>query len=174
MGDKDGANGLLLQEVSVLLHVDSARCTGCSICAEVCPTSAIRVVDGIAVIHADLCHECQSCVDACPQGAIRLAEEKVPVVEGEVVNMSQTLPVVQQPASAPDRPASRPWTHELSVALAFLGREIVPRTAAYLLQAWDRKRAASASRRRSADALSLLHNQQAGGHRQRQRQRRGR
>lgn len=154
--------------------MDSERCTGCGACADVCPTGAIPLVNRIATINKDLCQDCQACVTACPQGAICLAEEKVPVVEGEVISVSQALPVVQQPASVPIRPTSWPWSYRLGVALAFLGREVVPRAAAYLLEAWRHKQAAPVSRGRSVLGISPLDHEGGGAHRQRQRQRRGR
>nr|MBC7244457.1 4Fe-4S binding protein [Chloroflexota bacterium] len=157
-----------------MLYVDSARCTGCGLCVDACPNGAIQLVNQVASINAELCQECQACVEACPQKAIGPAEERPTVVEGEVIRVRESLPVVQQPVSVPIRPARRPWSYNLSVALAFLGREVVPQAASYLLEAWERRRAVPAFRERSTDFLSLLSGWRGGGHRQRQRQRRGR
>jgi ferredoxin len=50
--------------------VDSAKCTGCGTCVDVCPSSAISMVDGVAVINPDDCVECGSCASECPSEAI--------------------------------------------------------------------------------------------------------
>ncbi|MBS3796025.1 MAG: 4Fe-4S binding protein [Candidatus Thorarchaeota archaeon] len=50
--------------------VDPSKCVGCGICAENCPTGAIRVVDGTAQIDPSKCRHCGICVRVCPQNAI--------------------------------------------------------------------------------------------------------
>jgi Ni,Fe-hydrogenase III small subunit/Pyruvate/2-oxoacid:ferredoxin oxidoreductase delta subunit len=55
--------------------VDVARCkSGCSACAEACPTTAIHIAPGEAPdrLRIDLgrCLFCTDCRDACPEGAI--------------------------------------------------------------------------------------------------------
>ena len=52
---------------SVLL--DEARCTGCTTCLKHCPTEAIRIRDGHAVINTDRCIDCGECIRNCPQKA---------------------------------------------------------------------------------------------------------
>lgn len=52
---------------SVLLNLD--RCTGCTACVKVCPTEAIRVTRGKAVIYNDRCIDCGRCVSVCPHHA---------------------------------------------------------------------------------------------------------
>ncbi len=49
--------------------VDQTVCTGCGICAELCPEHAIAMRDGKAEI-SDVCQSCQRCVGFCPVGAI--------------------------------------------------------------------------------------------------------
>jgi ferredoxin len=51
--------------------VDDALCTGCGICASVCPNEAI-VIKQTAVIDPERCCGCGACVQECPRQAIRL------------------------------------------------------------------------------------------------------
>src|SRR5512137_1300223 len=39
-------------------------------CMRVCPTHAIRVRSGKAVMNEELCVDCGECIHACPNGAI--------------------------------------------------------------------------------------------------------
>jgi heterodisulfide reductase subunit A len=52
--------------------IDEARCSGCRICNDLCPYSAIEY-DGarmVTSIRTALCQGCGVCVAACPAGAI--------------------------------------------------------------------------------------------------------
>jgi Fe-S-cluster-containing hydrogenase component 2 len=51
--------------------VDTAKCTGCGDCVEICPTEAIELKDGKSSINDD-CADCGTCVDECPESAISL------------------------------------------------------------------------------------------------------
>lgn len=51
-------------------HYHVAVCDQCGDCAAVCPTGAIRVVDGAYQIDAEQCNWCQVCVHECAQGAL--------------------------------------------------------------------------------------------------------
>ncbi|MBN2547350.1 MAG: 4Fe-4S binding protein [Spirochaetes bacterium] len=53
------------------VKVDESKCTGCGVCADVCPMEAIKVNDK-AKIDEDACTECGTCVDECPNGALSL------------------------------------------------------------------------------------------------------
>lgn len=53
-----------------MFHIDSARCTGCGTCVELCPQAAISLIGDKAVIGQGVCIECGICLEACPVGAI--------------------------------------------------------------------------------------------------------
>ncbi len=46
------------------------KCTGCGTCLDVCPTEAIKMQNGHAVITFD-CIDCGACPRVCPEGAIK-------------------------------------------------------------------------------------------------------
>lgn len=54
-------------EHSVLL--DGSKCTGCTTCLKHCPTEAIRIQDGHAVINQERCIDCGECIRFCPHKA---------------------------------------------------------------------------------------------------------
>ena len=54
-------------EHSVLL--DTSKCTGCTTCLRHCPTEAIRIKDGHAIINSDRCIDCGECIRVCPHKA---------------------------------------------------------------------------------------------------------
>jgi Fe-S-cluster-containing hydrogenase component 2 len=56
------------------LPVVSDACDGCMVCADMCPTQAIDVVDGKATILSTHCVTCSLCADVCVVGAIDFQE----------------------------------------------------------------------------------------------------
>jgi NAD-dependent dihydropyrimidine dehydrogenase PreA subunit len=55
------------------LSLDSALCTGCRECIDVCPHAVFDMERGRAVIIDRLsCMECGACMKNCPAGAIRV------------------------------------------------------------------------------------------------------
>ena len=50
--------------------VCSMCCIACRKCEKACPTGAMRLVDGLAVLDPSLCISCHACVEACPQDCI--------------------------------------------------------------------------------------------------------
>ena len=51
------------------VSLDREKCTGCTTCLRHCPTEAIRVKDGCAVINPDRCIDCGECIRVCPHKA---------------------------------------------------------------------------------------------------------
>lgn len=118
-----------------MIYIDSEQCAGCGACVDVCPTGAIRLVDGLATVDQTRCRQCEACVVACPIHAISTVADQKPAAKS--LNI---VPVPPASISIPPsvRTASKvlPW---VGAALAFVGREIVPRVAVSLLDAWDRR-----------------------------------
>lgn len=58
----------LLHAISVRIH--KKKCIGCVRCMRSCPTKAIRVKGGIAVINTQRCIDCGECLRVCPCHAV--------------------------------------------------------------------------------------------------------
>jgi ferredoxin len=55
----------------ILPIIDGQRCTGCGLCEQLCPTRAVEVRDGVAVVvRPEDCTFCDVCESYCPEGAI--------------------------------------------------------------------------------------------------------
>ena len=59
------------------LEISADLCKGCSHCMRVCPTEALRVVDGKALMFSDWCVDCGECFRVCPSRAIRIADDDI-------------------------------------------------------------------------------------------------
>ena len=66
-------------EHSVLLDRD--KCTGCTTCLKHCPTEAIRIKDGHAVINDTRCIDCGECIRVCPHKAKKAVCSKLENME---------------------------------------------------------------------------------------------
>lgn len=57
--------------------LDSEKCRGCITCLKRCPTEAIRIRDGHAVINSERCIDCGECIRLCPHKAKRAVADKI-------------------------------------------------------------------------------------------------
>ena len=55
-----------------IAEIDSEKCDGCGECVDECPTGAISIQNGKAVIREALCKGCGACGAVCPNEAINL------------------------------------------------------------------------------------------------------
>lgn len=122
-----------------MIQVEQALCAGCGVCVEACPTDAICLYDGKALIDAVLCDGCGACVKACPNEALcRVAE---PATEG---TREPSLPMVIEPPLEVVPAGQRnlaSWRRvvlpAVGGALSWVGREIVPRLAPLAVDVLD-------------------------------------
>jgi len=122
--------------------IDRSRCDGCGTCVDACPTGAIFLQDGLAVIDAGLCNECAACQSSCPQDAILSAEVIEPA---QAVEIAQPVSVPQPSQMVETKPQAVTPSLRTSIVPAFAsailatGREILPRLASLALDSLDRR-----------------------------------
>lgn len=63
------------------VFLDEHKCTGCTTCLRHCPTEAIRIRDGHAVINEERCIDCGECIRVCPQKAKRAVCSKLDAMD---------------------------------------------------------------------------------------------
>ena len=132
-----------------MIAINIEQCDGCGLCVDVCAAGAIYLVAGKAVVDDALCKDSRekmatttaACVAACPAEAIALRElarapeggmPPVPAVRPE----PEVVSVRAVPAPLSVRTRVLPV---VGAAVAWAGREIVPRLADYLLKNLDRR-----------------------------------
>ena len=65
------------------VYLDASKCTGCTTCVKHCPTEAIRVRDGVAVINPNRCIDCGECIRVCTHQAKKVRHSKFADVEAK-------------------------------------------------------------------------------------------
>jgi ferredoxin len=144
------------------MWVDVARCTGCGLCIEVCPTEAMAMVEGKAHVDQETCIGCGACVDECAVDAIQ------PVIQGEIV------PVPERPAPTVYRPS--PLAETAGAAAAVAGTGLLMKVASALartVERWLTRRPVAQRAPRSSTGGSSSTRGTAGSGRQTRRRKRG-
>ena len=48
-----------------MIKIDVDKCVGCGGCIDLCPATAISLVNDRSWVDVDLCLECETCVKVC-------------------------------------------------------------------------------------------------------------
>jgi len=70
-----------MEAVTHSVTLDAARCKGCINCIKRCPTEAIRVRNGKAVIMSDHCIDCGECIRVCPNHAKKAISDNLSIIK---------------------------------------------------------------------------------------------
>jgi Fe-S-cluster-containing hydrogenase component 2 len=150
-----------------MLYVDENRCSGCGVCVELCPTGAIALRSGVAAIDQERCTQCEACFQACPEQAILSVSDRSLVSQRDLAAaVAKSEPPQVSSIAARAAPA-------LAATLMFIGREVVPRAAGFLLDVVDRRLAGQGSRREETNSQPSGQSRGPGAGGRRRRRRRG-
>ncbi len=72
--------------------LDTEKCKGCVACMKRCPTEAIRVRNGKAIIHYERCIGCGECVRICPHNAKKATFDSLDMLEDKKFKYRVALP----------------------------------------------------------------------------------
>ncbi len=121
------------------LHTnDLELCVGCATCEEICPTSAITMVDGpnkgegkkgvIPLIDYGRCCYCGFCVDVCTSRSLSMSRDYLMIVDNpiEKLGMNEIEHVVSAFKITPDETHADNRGHETPDELSWLDLERVP------------------------------------------------
>ncbi|MBQ8563776.1 MAG: 4Fe-4S binding protein, partial [Firmicutes bacterium] len=61
--------------------LDKEKCCGCTICLKRCPTDAIRILNGKAVIFGNKCIDCGECIRVCPYHAKKAVVDTLEILK---------------------------------------------------------------------------------------------
>lgn len=84
-----------------MIQIDEDQCIGCSHCVRVCPTEALRVWNGKAILEDPKCVDCGDCQRVCPVGAIVVKEDFTEFHRDETIHVA-LLPAVFWGQFSPD------------------------------------------------------------------------
>lgn len=79
-----------------MFYIDTAKCTGCGDCVQICPQMAIILKDNKAHIDQNLCTECGSCLEMCVVGAICEVRAPAVVRESTPVRVRPSYPLASK------------------------------------------------------------------------------
>ena len=71
----------MIREYEHSVSLDIEKCKGCTACLKRCPTEAIRIRDGHAVINSKRCIDCGECIRVCPYKAKKATHDALSVLD---------------------------------------------------------------------------------------------
>ena len=72
---------VIMTEYKHSVSLDVSKCTGCTTCLRRCPTEAIRIRNGRAVISPVKCIDCGECIKVCPHKAKKAVHDSLSCLE---------------------------------------------------------------------------------------------
>lgn len=70
-----------MEEYKHSVSLDVTKCKGCTACLKRCPTEAIRIRDGHAVIHSARCIDCGECIRVCSHKAKKATHDPLSAMQ---------------------------------------------------------------------------------------------
>jgi len=70
-----------MEAITHSVTLDADKCKGCINCIKRCPTEAIRVRNGKAVIMSDHCIDCGECIRVCPNHAKKAISDPISLMD---------------------------------------------------------------------------------------------
>ncbi|MBQ7398712.1 MAG: 4Fe-4S dicluster domain-containing protein [Clostridia bacterium] len=71
----------MIRDYKHSVSLDIEKCRGCTACLKRCPTEAIRIRDGHAVINPVRCIDCGECIRVCPYKAKKATHDALSVLD---------------------------------------------------------------------------------------------
>ena len=72
---------MIQSEFHHAIQIDETKCVGCIHCMRVCPTEAIRIREGKAMIIQERCIDCGQCMRACPAKAFYIKQNDLKMLQ---------------------------------------------------------------------------------------------
>jgi len=83
-----------MRAITHSVTLDSDKCVGCINCIKRCPTEAIRVRNGKAVILSDHCIDCGECIRVCPNHAKKAISDPLSLIENYAHKVALPAPTL--------------------------------------------------------------------------------
>ena len=74
--------------------LDKEKCKGCTNCIKRCPTEAIRVRNGKAVITPERCIDCSVCIRVCPYHAKKAKSDPMDIIKAYKYKIALPAPAL--------------------------------------------------------------------------------
>ncbi len=81
-----------MQDYRHSVSLDTEKCKGCTHCLRRCPTEAIRIRDGHAVILSSRCIDCGECIRLCPHDAKSATYDPLSAIDKTKYNIALPPP----------------------------------------------------------------------------------